>query len=241
MHSLVKELHQSNLKQFRNPPVFRTTIVQTLESNIIMSDTDNTAADINTNEPTVLQKFAFRFKKDKLGNKRAPVELNLPVPTIAGIVAILRAGGKELELLNDAIYGVIKSVAGEIVAEKQDVSQDNFPTAQVLWSAIANMPKAERATIPQEQWDGFAADYLAVMPGLTGKTADQVGLAVSIFMKKFSMVKTNKPILGKLKEQLALYMDTPNAENFQDVLDLLVRRVDAYLSAEEAVILAENL
>lgn len=201
----------------------------------------DTTTEVNTNEPTVLQKFAFRFKKDKLGNKRAPVELTLPVPTISGIVGILKAGGKELELLNDAIYSVIKSVAAEIVAEKSDVSQDNFPVNQVFWTAIANMPKAERATIPQEQWDGFAADYLAAMPGLTGKTADQVGLAVQIYLKKFTQVKTNKPILGKLKEQLALYMETPNAENFQDVLELLVRRVDTYLTAEEAVILAENL
>ncbi len=203
--------------------------------------TDTNTSEVNTNEATVLQKFTFRFKKDKLGNKRAPVELNLPVPTISGIVDILKAGGKELELLNDAIYGVVKSVAGELVAENVNISQDNFPTAQVLWTAIANMPKAERATIPQEQWDGFAADYLAVMPGLTGKTAEQVGLATQIYLKKFAMVKTNKPILGKLKEQLALYVETPNAENFQDVLELLLRRVDAYLNAEELVVTADNI
>ena len=203
--------------------------------------TDTNTSEVNTNEATVLQKFTFRFKKDKLGNKRAPVELNLPVPTISGIVDILKAGGKELELLNDAIYGVVKSVASEIVADNANISQDNFPVAQVLWTAIANMPKAERATIPQEQWDGFAADYLAVMPGLTGKSADQVGLATQIYLKKFVMVKTNKPILGKLKEQLALYMETPNAENFQDVLELLLRRVDAYLSAEELVVTADNI
>ena len=203
--------------------------------------TDTNTSEVNTNEATVLQKFTFRFKKDKLGNKRAPVELNLPVPTISGIVDILKAGGKELELLNDALYGVVKSVAAEIVADNANISQDNFPIAQVLWTAIANMPKAERATIPQEQWDGFAADYLAVMPGLTGKSADQVGLATQIYLKKFAMVKTNKPILGKLKEQLALYMETPNAENFQDVLELLLRRVDAYLSAEELVVTADNI
>lgn len=206
-----------------------------------MSETSTDTTGVNTNETTVAQKFTFRFKKDKLGNKRAPVELNLPVPTISGVVEILRAGGKELELLNDALYGVIKSVASEIVAENANVSQDNFPLAQVLWSAIANMSKVERVIIAQEQWDGFAADYLAVMPGLTGKTADQVGLATQIYLKKFAMVKTNKPILGKLKEQLALYMETPNAENFQDVMELLLRRVDAYLSAEEQVILADNL
>jgi len=203
--------------------------------------TEQTSTDVNVPELYTMQKFLFRFKKDKLGNKRAPVELSLPVPTVAGKVAILRAGGKELELLDDAIYGVIKSVAGEIVAERADISQDNFPVDQVFWTAIANMPKAERATIAQEQWDGFAADYMAVMPGLTGKTADQVGLAVAIYLKKFTQIKTNKPILGKLKEQIALYMETPNAENYSDVLELLVRRVESYLTAEEAVILAENL
>lgn len=203
--------------------------------------TDTNTSEVNTNETTVLQKFTFRFKKDKLGNKRAPVELNLPVPTISGVVEILKAGGKELELLNDALYGVVKSVASEIVTENANISQDSFPIAQVLWSAIANMPKAERATIPQEQWDGFAADYLAVMPGLTGKTAEQVGLATQIYLKKFAMVKTNKPILGKLKEQLALYVETPNAENFSDVLELLLRRVEAYLTAEEMVIAADNI
>jgi len=203
--------------------------------------TDTNTSEVNTNEATVLQKFTYRFKKDKLGNKRAPVELTLPVPTIAGIVDILKAGGKELELLNDAIYGVIKSVAGEIVADNANISQETFPVAQVLWSAIANMPKAERATIPQEQWDGFVQDYLAVMPGLTGKSAEQVGLATQIYLKKFAMVKTNKPILGKLKEQLALYVETPNAENYSDVLELLLRRVDAYLSAEEMVVTADNI
>ena len=203
--------------------------------------TDINTSEVDTNETTVLQKFAFRFKKDKLGNKRAPVELTLPVPTIAGIVDILKAGGKELELLNDAIYGVIKSVASEIVAENANISQETFPVAKVIWTTIANMPKAELTTIPQEQWDGFAQDYLSVMPGLTGKTADQVGLATQIYLKKFAMVKTNKPILGKLKEQLALYMETPNAENYSDVMELLLRRVDAYLNAEEMVILADNL
>ena len=230
MHSLVNAV----------APVFNQATAQSYlypQLDTKMSDTN----EVNTNETTVLQKFVFRFKKDKLGNKRAPVELNLPVPTIAGIVDILKAGGKELELLNDAIYGVVKSVAGEIVAETANVSQDNFPIASVLWTAIANMPKAERATIAQEQWDGFVQDYLAVMPGLTGKTAEQVGLATQIYLKKFAMVKTNKPILSKLKEQLAMYMETPNAENYGDVMELLLRRVDAYLSAEELVIAAENL
>jgi hypothetical protein len=198
-------------------------------------------SDINTQQLTVAKEFNFRFKKDKLGNKRPNVVLNLPVPTVAGFVEILKAGGPEYALLEDAAYSVIKSVASEIVADRLDISQENFPVDQVFWRAIANMPKAERATISQEQWDGFASDYSTIMPGLTGKTPDQVAMAVQIYLKKFAMVKTNKPILGKLKEQLGLYIETPNAENYSDVLELLLRRVDMYLAAEEMVVTSDAI
>ena len=196
---------------------------------------------VNSNNLVDMQTFTFRFKKDKLGNKRQAVELKLPVPSVEGIVEILKAGGKQLELLQDAIYSTVKSVAGEIVSADEKVNQENFPIAQLFWEAIANMPKAERATISAEQWEAFVTDYTNVMPGVAGKTAEQVGLACQIYVKKFVQIKTNKPLLKKLQEQLALYLETSNAEQFQDVLELLLRRLDTYLSAEEPLILAENL
>lgn len=195
----------------------------------------------NVNNMVDTQNFTFRFKRDKLGNKRQTVELRLPVPSIEGIVEILKAGGKQLELLQDAIYATVKSVAGDIVSSDEKITQETFPIASLYWEAIANMPKAERATISAEQWEAFTTDYTAVMPSVAGKTPDQVGLACQIYVKKFVQIKTNKPLLKKLQEQLALYMETPNAEQFQDVLELLLRRLDTYLSAEEPVILAENL
>lgn len=195
----------------------------------------------NVNNLIDTQTFTFRFKKDKLGNKRPAVELRLPVPSVEGIVEILKAGGKQLELLQDAIYATVKSVAGDIVSSDEKITQETFPIASLYWEAIANMPKAERATISAEQWEAFTTDYTAVMPSVAGKTPDQVGLACQIYVKKFVQIKTNKPLLKKLQEQLALYMETPNAEQFQDVLELLLRRLDTYLSAEEPVILAENL
>ena len=195
----------------------------------------------NTNPAIELQTFNFRFKKDKLGNKRPSLEFKLPVPSVEGIIEILKKGGKGLELLQDSMYATIKSQASDIVGADEKISQETFPVAQIEWDFIANMPKAERQTIAAEQWEAFAADYSAVMPSITGKSADQVGLAVQIYLKKFVQVKTNKGILNKLKEQLALYMETNNAEQFQDVLDLLLRRVDTYLAAEEPVILAETL
>jgi len=196
---------------------------------------------VNANPLVDTQTFTFRFKKDKLGNKRQTVELKLPVPSVEGIVDILKAGGKQLELLQDALYATVKSVAAVIVGADEKISQETFPIAQVYWAAIANMPKAERATISPEQWEAFVTDYSAVMPSVAGKTPEQVGLACQIYVKKFVQIKTNKPLLKKQQEQLALYMDTPNAEQFQDVLELLLRRLDTYLNAEEPMILAENL
>lgn len=196
---------------------------------------------VNSNNLVDMQAFTFRFKKDKLGNKRQTVELKLPVPSVEGIVEILKAGGKQLELLQDAIYATVKSVAGDIVSDNEKINQENFPVAQIYWDAIANTPRAERATISAEQWEAFVADYTNVMPSVAGKTAEQVGLACQIYVKKFVQIKTNKPLLKKLQEQLALYLETPNAEQFQDVLELLLRRLDTYISAEEPMILAENL
>jgi hypothetical protein len=191
---------------------------------------------------TVLDTFNFRFKKDKFGNKRASVELKLPVPSADGLSEIIVAGGNGLQLLQDIVYDFIKATASEIVSADENISQENFPVERLDWQAIANMPKAERATISAEQWEAFATDYLQVMPGLTGKTADQVGLAASLFVTKLTKVKTNKPVLEKLNQQLAIYVDnSPNAENFSDVIGLLTRRLQSYLSAEEPQILETNL
>lgn len=195
----------------------------------------------NTNTLIDMVPATFRFKKDKMGNKRPAVELKIPVPSVEGIVEILRAGGKELDLLQDVLFSTVKGVAGEFVSNDEKISQETLPVAQLFWSVIANMPKAERATISTEQWESFGADYLSVMPSVTGKTPDQVGLALQLFLKKLASVKTNKPVLKVLQTQLGLYMETSNAEQFSDVLELLNRRLDAYLSAEEPVILAENL
>jgi hypothetical protein len=194
---------------------------------------------------TVDQKdFTFHFKKDKLGNKRPSVELKLPVPSVEGIVAILEKGGKELELLQDAIYDVIRSQAASIVSDDEKISQATFPSAQVLWSAIANMPKADRrsSAIDATVWEAFAKDYIDVMPGVTGKSAEAVTNATVVYLKKFSIVKTNKDVIGKLKDQLALYMEhSKNVEQFGEILELLVSKADSYLNANDVELLVQNL
>jgi len=188
--------------------------------------------------------FAFHFKKDKLGNKRPSVELKLPVPSVEGIVAILEKGGKELELLQDAIYDVIRSQAASIVSDDEKITQATFPSAQVLWSFIANMPKADRrsSAIDASVWEAFAKDYIEVMPAVTGKSVEAVTNATVVYLKKFSIVKTNKEVISKLKDQLGLYLEhSKNIEQFSEILELLVSKADSYLSANDVELLVQNL
>lgn len=196
----------------------------------------------NHNPLVDFKEMKFRFKRDKIGGQRPTVELKLPVPSIEGVRAIFEAGGKDLELLMETVYDVVRSVAVGIVGDKEDISQENFPFEKLGWTAIANAPRAERAKIAEEVWEAFGKDYLEIMPGLTGKTADQIGSAVQVYLKKFAQIKTNKPILAKLKDQLTIYVEnTKKGEDFEEILSLLVGKLETYLKADEVEQLIANL
>ena len=188
------------------------------------------------------KEFKFHFKKNvELGIKRPSVELNLPVPSVEGLIAIIQAGGKGLELLQEAATSIVYEQARSIVNEKEDINQDNFPLDQVTWDFIASIPPKERrgGGIPKETWEEFATDYIAVMPAVTGKTAEQVGNAAKILLNKFSAVKTQKPVLKLLKEQLALYItSTSNAETFADCVEFLNNKADTLLAQDESSLVA---
>jgi len=190
------------------------------------------------------REMEFRFKKDKLDNKRPNVKFErVPVPSVEGTIEILKAGGKQWELLQDAMADYIRGILAEFVANDLEINPETFDLNKVSWEAIANMPKEDRrsSSIPSEVWEAFAKDYVSVMVGLTGKKEAAVQLATEIYVKKMAPVKSNKNALNKLKEQLAIYSGTPNAEQFAEILELLVRRTDNYLKADDPEIVAENL
>lgn len=185
--------------------------------------------------------FKFHFRKDELGNKRPSVELKLLVPSVEGVVAILQNGGKGLELLMDTVSDVIAAQARSIVDENLEVTQETFPLDKVTWDFIANLEKAARrgGGIPKETWEAFAADYIEVMPSITGKTPEQVGNAAKILLNKFSSVKTQKPVLKLLKDQLGLYTtNSANAEQYTECVDFLLNKADTLLNMTEADLLA---
>ncbi len=199
----------------------------------------------NVDKTVTQAEMVFRFKKDKLGAKRADVKLNVGVPSVDGIVDILSRGdAKEVQLLLDACYDVVRSAAAGIIGDDENVTADNFPYDKITWAAIAAQPKEDRrsSSISEEAWNAFSASYISYMPGVTGKSAEAVTNATLVYRKKFAPWKSDKETLGLLKQQLALYIEgCPEAEQHQEILDVLLRRVDMYLKADDLVALVANL
>lgn len=196
---------------------------------------------------------SFHFKRaaitDNDGNetgdytKRPTVELKIPVPSVEGVIQILQNGGKGLELLLETIADAVTARARSIINDDDKISQETFPLEQLSWEAIANLPKAERrgGGINKETWEDFGKDYIAIMPQVTGKTVQQVTNASKMLVGKFAAVKTNKPVITKLKEQLGIYVtNSPAAETYSECVEFLMNKADALLIVDESKLL-ENL
>lgn len=206
----------------------------------------------NFNNTVDVKETNFFFRKvknevkDAEGNisivetKRPTVTLPIPVPSVEGIVAILEAGGKQLDLLLEAVANVVIEQARDKVNEKEDISADNFPYETLAWEAIANLPKAERrgGGISKELWDDFEKDYQEIMPGLTGKKQDAVNNAARIFKAKFQGAQTNKPVLKVLQDQLAIYAsNTTQGETLLPCIEFLQNKLEKLLNTDESNLL----
>lgn len=215
---------------------------------------ENQVAESQEVSTVAIQDFKFRFKKDKLGNQRPNIEIKGFVPSVEGILEIIDKGGKGLELLQDALYDVVRGAIAEDVAENEAFSQETYETAiqsingvdlhKYSWDAIANQPREDRRanSIPKELWEAFSADYIEVMPEVTGKSVEAVTNATIVYNKKFSLVKTDKSVLNKLKEQLAIYMtNSKKADEFADILETLIKKADTYLASDDVEMLKANL
>lgn len=199
---------------------------------------------VNATSPVVsLVEMKFRFKKDKLGNQRPTVELkSVPIPNENYVITILERGGKELKLLLEVMAGAVRNAAASIVSDDEKITAENFPMDKVSWEAIATQERVERATISTETWEAFAKEYLEIMPALTNKNPEQLGNAVQVYLKKFVIIKTNKKVLEKLKEQLTIFVEnTKNGEDFVDILELLQGKLELYLNSNDVELLVANL
>lgn len=188
--------------------------------------------------------FNFKKSKDKdtgIETIRKPVQLAIPYPSVQGIVAILEAGGKQLELLMEAMENVVNSNAREVLYEDTSLTAATFPVEKLSWDFIANIPKVQRrgGGIPKDTWDAFCQDYCEVMPAAAGKTPEQVATAAKILGQKLQPVKTAEPVLQLLVQQLAIYAEaTPNLEEYSDCVEFLLAKAEQFLNVSEEELLA---
>lgn len=180
-------------------------------------------------------------KKTGIKTKRPSVKVVIPVPSVEGIIAMLQEGGKPLELLQEAVYDVVIGRAREIVNEREDITQENFPLADLLWKTIANMPRETRrgAGIPKEVWEAFGEDYCEVMPAVTGKSKEEQKQVADILVGKLQKVRSNKKALQIIEGRLDLYINTsPNAEQFTDCVKFLQNKIKDFLAAGDEALMA---
>ncbi len=193
-----------------------------------------------------VQDVVFNFKKSKdkasgIETIREPVQLAIPYPSVTGLIAILEAGGKGLELLLEAVQNVVNTASRDLLYDDTTFSAATFPVEKVSWEFIANIPKVQRrgGGIPKETWEGFELDYLEVMPSVTGKSIEQVANAAKILKNKLAQVKTNEPVLQLLVQQIALYAEnSSNLEEYQDCVAFLLNKADTFLNVSEEELLA---
>ena len=206
-----------------------------------------------------LVKSVFHFKTEKLrdekgavigeGKKHPSVEIDLPVPTIGRLQEYLAAPEqfqKEVELLLATITDQVYRVARGQINDFREANKDTEVTAASLnydkldWTAIANMPKSERASsVPgDEDIKGFLDSYLAIMPTALNKPKQNIENHVVCFQTGFKKQRSQKDILEMFTNALSVYIATAGEaalEEHMEVIEYFTNRLSKLLKAEEKI------
>lgn len=199
------------------------------------------------------KEFSFGFRTDTIrddegkvlgkGRKHPDVKAVLPVPTSADAIKFLQEGGKEAELMMEALYAEVERAArGQINGWREDNGLDkdftatNFDLSKLSVTAIANTPKSERAgaAISEEDWTAFLEDYKHVMVHVVGYEEKKVNLAIMHFKVQLRRIKNDKPAVQKLLDLLNVWATkSENLEDHTSCYEDLAKRAAKYLKAEE--------
>lgn len=201
----------------------------------------------------------FHFKKEKIkdaegkvigeGKKLPSLKLSIPVPSAEGILDIVAAGGKGLELLQEALQDVVFVQSRNLINEirvkspEAEIKPEQISIDQLAWNFIATLaPAARRGLgISDEDWEEFFTDYRNIMPTVTGKDKERVEKHVALFKSKYQRCRNDKKALKVLQEMLELWASHTTAmEDNTAVYEYLKERVETLLKEEEKI-LAEAL
>lgn len=204
-------------------------------------------------------KQSFHFKTEKLrnekgevvgeGKKHPSVELDLPVPTISRLQEYLadpQKYAKEVELLLSTLTDQVYRVARGQINDFRDNTKDGTVTAAVLnyakldWSAIANMPKSERASsVPSdEDTKAFLDLYLAIMPEALNKPKANIENHLLCFTTGFKKQRSQKDILEMFVNALSVFVVAAGdaaVEEHLEVIEYFNNRLNKLLTTEEKI------
>lgn len=185
----------------------------------------------------VSKEMTFRFRKDSTtGSKRPNLVLQVPVYTEAGLYDAL-ATPKYKEFVLKLLASTAEDAArAQINDGAATFSQRDLDLAAFTMEAFSSVAESERksAAIPKEQWEAFAADYIETMHRVLPNTPpDKIQNAASLLVKRFSTVKTAKPVITKLVEYLNMWLQgSGRAEDFVDIYESLVSKSNELLNLD---------
>jgi len=222
---------------------------------------------------TFPRKVSYRFnevedEKTKVKTKRPSVEVQVPVPSLPGIIAIIQSGVpakqkadngvaiseeekkaiKALDYLIEVTGDVVQKEVRSYVQDNVNASQDTIPWNKFTFEEIANMPAGIRgaSSIAKELWEKFAKSYVDVMVAAANVTAEVAAARAGVFLQKFRPLTGNperKTIIENLMGTLAVYVDKSadkDKEEFVPILEFLSKKADE-LKAEDTVVTADAL
>lgn len=238
-----------------------TTLAQATGAEVATGTTAEAAAPAPINAFVNMVKTPFHFKTDKdtkdettgaviaKGAKHPSVDIYLPIPTVQRLQEFLAAPeqyGKEVELLLSAVSGIVTGVARSQITEFRENDKSAVVTPAVVnydkldFTAIANMPKSERAsTVPAEEDQKlFFASYLELMPAITNKDAAKIKNHIDIMATGFKKQRAQKEMLEFFVEALAMYatnVPQETVEEHEEVITYLSNRLERMLKVDTVV------
>jgi hypothetical protein len=182
----------------------------------------------------------FSFRKNAEGYKRPTVTLAMQVPNIEGVAELLTSEDvKVQELILSLVQDTLTGYTRTFVESDADFDQAKFDAlvaeGKISIEAIANLPRSERNTIGKEDLEDFAKDYVALMPGITGKDVKKVQMAAGLFIERFKRVAGDNTILKVLQEQLGVFAEGCGEEvlaKHERVVTYLASKLEELLGLE---------
>jgi hypothetical protein len=216
--------------------------------------TDNSAAaTVAGKENTYF--FKTPVLKDEAGNeigkgqKHPDVKVLIPTHTIDEVITFLAApDGTEESKVRDMIMDFLYE--GQVAAGRKQINDfleqnpdkqfaaTDMDLSKLSLLEIAKMPKGQRgAWAPDdEDFKAFNESYTAVLVHKTNYDPKKTKTHTDHWKTGMSKVKSNKPVVSKLKDFLTLYAANVEKEEMEEnsaTYGWLVARADKYLKAEE--------